>query len=84
MQVLRKCCLQPAGCNCSEKIANTCSIPECLLTHMDCVPRFCCGELQCIPCTAGNTCEPWMARFAIVMLDQLLDTGASPQWGADP
>lgn len=24
---------------------------------------------------AGNTCEPWMARFAIVMLDQLLNTG---------
>jgi hypothetical protein len=24
---------------------------------------------------AGNTCEPWMARFAIVMLDQLLTTG---------
>jgi hypothetical protein len=27
--------------------------------------------------TAGNTCEPWMARFAIVMLDQLLHTGGA-------
>lgn len=37
---------------------------------------------QKAPLYAGNTCEPWMARFAIVMLDQLLHTGMKAlEWG---
>lgn len=31
-------------------------------------------ENQKAPFYVGNTCEPWMARFAIIMLDQLLHT----------
>jgi hypothetical protein len=31
---------------------------------------------QLIPDYVGNTCEPWIARFALILLDRLLDTGA--------
>jgi len=49
-----------------------------MVTMMSCPPKFSLGaraEAQMAPYYAGNTCEPWMARFTIVMLDQLLDTG---------
>jgi hypothetical protein len=40
-------------------------------------------ENQKAPFYAGNTCEPWMARFAIVMLDQLLHTSMKAlEWGS--
>lgn len=44
---------------------------------------------QVIPEYVGNTCEPWIARFALIFLDRLLDTemaglewstGSSTQW----
>ena len=31
---------------------------------------------QLVPDYTGNTCEPWIARFALIFLDRLLDTGA--------
>ncbi len=31
---------------------------------------------QKVPEFAGNTCEPWIARYAVVVLDKLLDPGA--------
>lgn len=31
---------------------------------------------QRVPEFAGNTCEPWLARYAVVFLDRLLDSGA--------
>ena len=30
---------------------------------------------QVVPDYTGNTCEPWIARHAVVFLDKLLDTG---------
>lgn len=33
---------------------------------------------QIIPQYVGNTCEPWIARFAVIFLDRLLDAGDPP------
>lgn len=35
---------------------------------------------QRVPEYAGNTCEPWLARYAVVFLDRLLDSGARRCW----
>ena len=32
---------------------------------------------QVVPDYVGNTCEPWIARHALIFLDKLLDTGDS-------
>lgn len=34
---------------------------------------------QIIPQYVGNTCEPWIARFAVIFLDRLLDAGIPPR-----
>lgn len=64
-----------------------------LFTLTECPERFSIGFRttpgQIIPQFVGNTCEPWIARFALIFLDRLLDTemkglewstGSSTQW----
>ena len=33
---------------------------------------------QMMPDYVGNQCEPWIARFSLIFLDRLLDSGARP------
>lgn len=64
-----------------------------LFTLTECPEKFSIGFRttpgQIIPQFVGNTCEPWVARFALIFLDRLLDTemkglewstGSSTQW----
>ena len=50
-----------------------------LYTMTQCPSNFSVGYRttpgQLIPDYVGNTCEPWIARFALIFLDRLLDTG---------
>jgi len=34
---------------------------------------------QVVPDYTGNTCEPWIARYAVIFLAQLLDAGVNPR-----
>ena len=51
-----------------------------LFTMTQCPANFSVGYRttpgQLIPDYVGNTCEPWIARFALILLDRLLDAGA--------
>lgn len=64
-----------------------------LFTLTECPEKFSIGRRttrgQIVPQYVGNTCEPWVARFALIFLDRLLDTemkglewstGSSTQW----
>ena len=50
-----------------------------LFTMTQCPSNFSVGYRttpgQLIPDYVGNTCEPWIARFALIFLEKLLDTG---------
>ena len=52
-----------------------------MYTMTKCPEKFSLGQRstvgQLVPDYVGNTCEPWIARFSVIMLDSLLDTGAS-------
>ena len=53
-----------------------------MFTMTQCPKNFSIGfrttKGQLIPEYAGNTCEPWVARFALIFLDRLLDSGTAP------